>query len=198
MYWALTTPLMTFSLYNDPKANISYGSFTTSGELPDLLSFMNSIKDSNFKVMNRNDDKVFIPKNCLGINAKSKEKDTAKDFIKELLTEETQTEIFGVNALPINKKTFANSFESLKKRAILDEATNHYVIEEGTNKRIIPNEDDINKFISQVEELNVPAKLNKRLLMEAGKQFEAFQKGEISVDDAVNEVVKNLDLYLSE
>ena len=199
---SLLGTLMSSGLYGKQKGNISYGAFKAPTELTEILGFINNNKDGNYKVMNRNNEKVFIPINCIGVNANSENKDTAKEFVKELLTEKSQSEIntFGSFGLPVNKKTIANSYEELKKKGELDKETNHYVVDYGNNanKVIVPNKDDINKLIGQIEELNVAAKLNKRLVLEAGKQFDAFQKGEISVEDAVNGVVKNLDLYLSE
>ena len=195
---SLTKNLLAEYLYTGEKVSIGYGAFADLSELDGVVGLMDSNKDATYKVMNRNDEKVFIPVNCIGINAKSKNKDTAKDFLKELLTEKAQIEINRYRGLSVNKNAITNTPNSLKENAQLDESTNHYVYSIGDIKLVLANEDDVNKLISKIEELNVPAKLNRKLLMEAGKQFEAFQKGEISVDDAVKEVVKNLDLYLSE
>ena len=206
MEWGLTTRLMTYGLYGDEKSSIAYGAFSNSLDLMELLSLMDSNEDASYKVMNSAGKKIFIPIACLGINAKSKNKDTAKDFIKELLTEESQNEITssGLIGLPVNKKAFADNFEALKEKGELDEETNNYVIINDDDKTIIPNEDDVNNFISQIEELDGSAKLNKKLLLKAGKKFNSFQEGEKTIDDAVKEgkkyincAIKKVEKYIN-
>ena len=40
--------------------------------------------------------------------------------------------------------------------------------------------------------------MNRVLLVEVAKQFNEFATGNITLDDAMNTIVDNLDLYLSE
>ena len=89
-----------------------------------------------------------------------------------------------------------------------DEATNHYISgswgwsdDQGNSKEIkmlMPNEDDVNKLLGEIEKLNVATTVNTVLLTEVAKQFDSYALGEISLEDAINTVVDNLDLYLSE
>ena len=89
-----------------------------------------------------------------------------------------------------------------------DEATNHYIQgswgwsdEFGNSKEVnmlIPNDEDVNRLKSEIESLNVAATVNTELLIEVAKQFALYAEGEISLEDAINTVVDNLDLYLSE
>ena len=89
-----------------------------------------------------------------------------------------------------------------------DEATNHYT--NGTMgssdqfgniieiTQFFPNDEDVNRLKGEIESLNVGATVNIELLTEVAKQFASYAEGEISLEDAINTVVDNLDLYLSE
>ena len=89
-----------------------------------------------------------------------------------------------------------------------DEETQHYFggtmgwqDEDGTMhevKQYLPNEEDINRLIGEIESLNVAGTVNRVLLTEVAKQFEAYALGNSSLDDAINTIVDNLDLYLAE
>ena len=89
-----------------------------------------------------------------------------------------------------------------------DEATNHYIKVHGDGEMnleiskevtiLFPNDEDVNRLRGEIESLNVAATVNTVLLTEVAKQFNSYAQGEISLEDAINTVVDNLDLYLSE
>ena len=90
----------------------------------------------------------------------------------------------------------------------LDEATNHYTQgtwgwsdDLGNSKEVsilLPNDEDVSKLRDEIKSLNVGTTVNTVLLTEVAKQFDSYAQGEISLEDAINTVVDNLDLYLSE
>ena len=65
-------------------------------------------------------------------------------------------------------------------------------------KVLLPNDEDVNRLKGEIESLNVGATVNIELLTEVAKQFNSYAQGKISLEDAINTVVDNLDLYLSE
>lgn len=85
---------------------------------------------------------------------------------------------------------------------------NHYIQgtwgysdEFGNSKEVtmlLPNDEDVNKLKFEIENLNVGTTVNSVLLIEVAKQFESYVNGDISLEDSINKVVDNLDLYLSE
>ena len=89
-----------------------------------------------------------------------------------------------------------------------DESKNHYIQgtwgysdEFGNSKGVtmlLPNDEEVNKLKFEIENLNVGTTVNSVLLIEVAKQFESYVNGDISLEDAINKVVDNLDLYLSE
>ena len=64
--------------------------------------------------------------------------------------------------------------------------------------QFFPNDEDVNRLKGEIESLNVGTTVNTVLLTEVAKQFDSYAQGEISLEDAINTVVDNLDLYLSE
>ena len=76
-----------------------------------------------------------------------------------------------------------------------------YSDEFGNSKEVtmlLPNDEDVNKLKFEIENLNVGTTVNSVLLIEVAKQFESYVNGDISLEDSINKVVDNLDLYLSE
>ena len=96
----------------------------------------------------------------------------------------------------------------LGMRHLYDESKNHYIQgtwgysdEFGNSKEVtmlLPNDEDVNKLKFEIENLNVGTTVNSVLLIEVAKQFESYVNGDISLEDSINKVVDNLDLYLSE
>ena len=112
----------------------------------------------------------------------------------------------------INKNSFENAFsiEKIKEGRELefDEATNHYIQgtsgwsdEFGNSKEVnilFPNEEDVNRLKGEIESLNTSTIVNTILLTEVAKQFSSYTQDKVSLEEAINTVVDNLDLYLSE
>ena len=166
----------------------------------------------DYKVLTRGEENIFIPTNLVGINAKGKNKEQAKEIIESLIIGNS-TERYSSEGFSINANTFENAFstEKMKEEGYeleFDEATNHYTQgtwgwgdEFGNSKEVtilLPNDEDVNRLKSEIESLNVAATVNTVLLTEVAKQFNSYAQGKISLEDAINTVVDNLDLYLSE
>lgn len=189
-------------------SSLLYGGLDSSWGYQSLISALITNKDLNYKILTRGDEKVFMPIDVLGINAKGSNKEEAKEFIKELFTDKSQKGYYG-QGITVNKDSFKKEFEIDKEsKPEFDEETQHYFNgtmgwqdESGTMhevKQYMPNEEDINKLIGEIESLNVAGTVNRVLLTEVAKQFEAYALGNSSLDDAINTIVDNLDLYLAE
>lgn len=199
-------------IYEDDPSNLALGGINQSYEFTSLITGMYMNKSLDYKVLTSGEDKIFYPFSKYGVNSNSKNKDLAKDFIKALLSEDVQGKDNGwSDGLPVNKKALKGMFElpsDYKEWYKLDEATNHYISEEytvgsigGEEKKMVdvwPNEDDVNRYLSEVEQATKAPTLNKVLLIEVAKQFEAYVNGESTVETAVKTIVDNLDLYLAE
>ena len=146
------------------------------------------------------------------LNAKGKNKEQAKELVTSLLKGYSRDNYsnngFSIN---LNKLNDAFSVEKMKEDGYeleYDESKNHYIQgtwgysdEFGNSKEVtmlLPNDEDVNKLKFEIENLNVGTTVNSVLLIEVAKQFESYVNGDISLEDSINKVVDNLDLYLSE
>ena len=192
----------------DDASSLMYGGLDSSWGYQSLVTALINNKDLDYKMLTRGDEKVFMPIDALGVNAKGKNKEEAKEFIKELFTDKSQQRYYG-QGITVNKESFKKEFEIDQEwQPEFDEETQHYFggtmgwqDEDGTMhevKQYLPNEEDVNRLIGEVESLNVAGTVNRVLLTEVAKQFEAYALGNSSLDDAINTIVDNLDLYLAE
>lgn len=191
---------------------LALGGLTGSYDYGSMITLLNNSPEIDYKVLSRGEENIFIPSITVGINSKGKNKEQAKEIIKSLITSKSN-EIYSNYGFSININKFKNDFsiERLKEEGYeleFDQATNHYV--QGTTgwsdqfgnskevKVLYPNDEDVNRLRSEIESLNVATTVNTILLKEVAKQFDLYTQGKISLEDAINEVIDNLDLYLSE
>lgn len=191
---------------------LALGGLTGSYDYGSMITLLNNSPEIDYKVLSRGEENIFIPSITVGINSKGKNKEQAKEIIKFLITSKSN-EIYSNYGFSININKFENDFsiERLKEEGYeleFDQATNHYV--QGTTgwsdqfgnskevKVLYPNDEDVNRLRSEIESLNVATTVNTILLKEVARQFDLYTQGKISLEDAINEVIDNLDLYLSE
>ncbi len=60
------------------------------------------------------------------------------------------------------------------------------------------NDDDISRLVNEVDKLNVEPDINMVLLDEVSSQFKKIIEEELDVEEAVLNILKNLELYLAE
>ena len=196
----------------DQSSSLSMGGMSGINDYINLITLLNNNSDIGYKVLTRGEENIFIPSNIVGINAKGKNKEQAKELVTSLLKGYSRDNYsnngFSIN---LNKLNDAFSVEKMKEDGYeleYDESKNHYIQgtwgysdEFGNSKGVtmlLPNDEDVNKLKFEIENLNVGTTVNSVLLIEVAKQFESYVNGDISLEDAINKVVDNLDLYLSE
>lgn len=209
--YSLNPSLYVDSIFMDEEpVQLMFGGIDDGYSYASLVTALYSDKNIGYKVLTRGNENIFMPVESIGVNSKSANKEAAKEFVKEILSETSQTQGWR-RALPVNKLSLQKKFEMEKYEGFepeKDEATNHYILgnmsykdqngNEKEIKQLWPNEEDVNKLMSEIEKVNKAPTINKVLLIEVAKQFELFVQGECSVDEAVNKIVENLDIYLSE
>ena len=212
MQYSLNPSIYADSFLFEDSSILSYGGIDSTDGYSTIITALLNRTDLDYKVLTRGEESIFVPSNIIGVNAKGKNKEEAKDVVKELLSETNQQRMYGYG-LPVNVNTLKSQFDMKQYEENgyemeFDEATNHYISgswgwsdDQGNSKEIkmlMPNEDDVNKLLGEIEKLNVATTVNTVLLTEVAKQFDSYALGEISLEDAINTVVDNLDLYLSE
>ena len=196
----------------EEESLLALGGIAGTFDYQSMVTLLNNSPEMDYKVLTRGEENILIPSNIVGVNAKGKNKEQAKEIIVSLINANSN-EMYSDGGFSINAKEFENAFsiEKLKEQREeleFDEATNHYIggIWEngdvfGNLKRVkvlFPNDEDVNRLKGEIESLNVGATVNTELLTEVAKQFALYAEGEISLDDAINTVIDNLDLYLAE
>ena len=197
-------------MFDEEPASLVFGGLENDHSLSSLVTVLNKDTNINYKVLTRDNENIFIPIDSLGVNAKGKNKESAKAFLKQMLSQDGQSLGYR-RGFPVNKSSFVKKFEmqtSEYYKPEYDEATKHYISGSSATsgpdgvmkefKILWPNEEDVNRLMTEVEKVNVVPTLNKTLLLEVAKQFDLYIKGEITVDEAIDLIVKNLDIYLAE
>ena len=196
----------------DQSSSLSMGGMSGINDYINLITLLNNNSDIGYKILTRGEENIFIPSNIVGINAKGKNKEQAKELVTSLLKGYSRDNYsnngFSIN---LNKLNDAFSVEKMKEDGYeleYDESKNHYIQgtwgysdEFGNSKGVtmlLPNDEEVNKLKFEIENLNVGTTVNSVLLIEVAKQFESYVNGDISLEDSINKVVDNLDLYLSE
>jgi len=167
--------------------------------------------DMTYKLIEGQSSNIFVPKNLVGVNAKSKNKDDAKEFISYLLSEEAQAKN-SYDGIPVNKAAFdkmtiypyADSFvgengepysegQSIGTWGFSDESGNTVEL-----KMYWPTAEYFAEFKKQIETLTTPMTVNDIVLKEVTNAFDTYVSGKGTLDEVVKTISDNIDLILAE
>lgn len=93
------------SIMNESSKKLAVGVISGRDFIEYMYSLSKGNQDISYALINGQTSGVFVPKNLMGINAKSDNKEMAKKFISYLLSEESQSKE-SYDGLPINKAAF--------------------------------------------------------------------------------------------
>lgn len=186
---------------------IAIGSMSYQDSLQSLTSAMRENKEITYKQLPGSLDKVYVPSNIVGINSKSKDMETAKKFLSYLLSTEGQNSVDHYNGFSVNTESFdkgmidPNSIDnpnydpnvSTGGWGIEDENGNEFMLD-----MYWPSAEQIADFKAMINELSTPAYNDSMILTTILKDCIGCILGDDSIDDAVNQVVKDINIYLSE
>lgn len=137
---------------------------------------------------------IFVPMDSVGISAKSQNAETAKRFLKWLISADSTLS----EGWPVNKKDFADGM--VKEDYV---TTGHIDVEEDTGDKysfesVWPEKDDFEEFRRLAESLDTPCVtdeiVNRTVLTEGSE----FLQGNKSLEEAVDNIMSSLNLYMSE
>lgn len=185
---------------------IAYGNMAGTSSLEDIASIMRKDTDITYKALPGSVQNVYVPSDVIGINAKSKNMDTAKDFYEYALSADGQKAIDSYSGFPINKERFDASLvdpdagsedydpnESKGGWGITDENGNDIFVD-----RYWPTDDQITELKNLIDSLEMPSYGDYTILSTIMKDSMNSIIGDTSVDDAVDQIVKDINIYLSE
>lgn len=190
------TGCMDFLMGNCKIAHSNIASMQSLAEICTL----NAQKNLAYKLMPAGDDHIFVPKLIAGINSKSSQTDSAREFISFLFSQKTQQTSQG-SGLPVNRAAFeknlgdAQSMESYNTWSMMDEDGNYQEYELHVTQ---PSQEEREHFTQLVESLDTPcltdAVMRELVIEQAGNCL----KGDLTVEEAVHTIEQKMNLYLAE
>lgn len=138
-----------------------------------------------------NTSNFFKPESIVGINSKSKNTENAKKFI-EFLYQDTTQEINNYGGYPVNKTAFLKAQETPS-----DSRMSGLNLGRTTPYRW-PSKDEFKTFNQLVESLNTPTFTNRIVVDMIYKNAEKYINGSGTIDEAMEQIMQKLNLYLSE
>ncbi|MCH5296713.1 MAG: carbohydrate ABC transporter substrate-binding protein [Ruminococcus sp.] len=142
--------------------------------------------DYNYALMNSSAGNIYLPMNIAGINSNSSNKEMAKEFIRTLLSENVQTLAENDGAEPVNKVAFKSDLNG------------DYNIDMGSLKLKSLTDDEKSKLIALTESLDTPVNRDITIKNTIFEQLESCFNGSILLDEAEENIINKLELYLNE
>lgn len=141
-------------------------------------------------------ENVYIPANILGINAKSKMAESARDFVKLMLSDELQQtdnrDGFSVNTAALN--AIANEYdENLYMGIVGGEYDRNEKLSGG-----MPTPDEKKGFLELCATVRTPYKEDKMLTEMIMNEAQGYFTGEKDIAEAISDIKEATRLYLSE
>lgn len=185
---------------------IAYGKMAGSYGLQELGSVMRKDADLTYKSLPGSLKNVYVPSDVMAVNAKSKNMDTAKEFFEYAMSADGQKAIDAYNGFKVNKESFDASLvdpdagtEGYDPNASkggwgsTDANGNEYYID-----MYWPTDDQIAQLKELVDSLDTPAYGDNTILTTILNDCMGCIIGDDSIDDDVAQVVKDINIYLSE
>jgi ABC-type glycerol-3-phosphate transport system substrate-binding protein len=194
---------------SDEDGNGSENGFTLVGN-PGMLSLGNALSPSEFgmielvraitgedltyKPLSFGGTKTFEPGTVMGVNAKSKDIDAAKDFLRFMLSEGIQGTDQGTG-LPVSSAAFAAALEQSKELGtdFVDERGKAHDYSNDTFVK--PTVDD---YVALIKSLDTAISDDLVVRDIIFSQLQAYLNGTASLDDTVKNISQKLNLYLAE
>lgn len=135
--------------------------------------------------------KFFKPESIVGINSKSKNTENAKKFI-EFLYQETTQEIKNYDGYPVNRTAFLKAQETPSDSMMSDLNMGR------TTPYRWASKDEFKSLNQLVESLNTPTFTNRIVVDMIYENAEKYINRSGTIDEAMDQIMQKLNLYLSE
>lgn len=185
---------------------ISLGNLNGTDGLQYISSAIRNDPDITYKLMPGYVENVYVPSNIIGINSKSKDMESSKAFLTYLMGAEGQKSLGSYNGFPVNIEAFDQSMinpyineewydpdESMGGIGTTDENGNELNLE-----LYWPNDDEIATLKNMLGQLSTPAYNDSTILTTILNDCIGCILSDQSIDEAVDKVIKDINIYLSE
>lgn len=197
--WYADTGMHTLE-YASGKERLLFGELSgVDFRYSEITSMFKTInQEMDIAVLNGLAENVFVPNTILGINAAGEHKEAAKDFVMSMLDTELQNQPLGMG-FPVNREAME---EELHKREG-DEVNGmiSWQDEDGNDSTLEiswPEADQLNKLEEMIESLDTPASADENVRDVVVELGVSALNGEMEIDEAVNEILNRIQIYLAE
>lgn len=179
-------------------AKIVFGTSSGFGSISQISSAIQQRGSGIWGLMNGQVTNVFAPSAIVGISERAENPDAARVFVKYLLSQEVQALEMG-SGFPVNRKAIQQLIEQQRnsKEWILSSS------DPNTGDVIdfyvkAASEEELEKFRKLLETLEIP-ELTDQTIVETVKEFTlSCAAGEISQEEALENIISRVQLYLAE
>ncbi len=176
--------------------NVDLGYVSSLADVSRVLGTVNNRDDISYKYFSGNGEKLFLPGNVVAVNSKSKNKKMAKEIVSDILKNEYfNSDTEGI--FTTNKKLLENSFQINKDKGIGSIGIGN---EDG--EVLIPikwlDNENYNYIIDTINSLEGSIDTNTIALdpiLDYGKKYIL---GDMSIDETLNKISKDLNIKLEE
>ncbi|MCI8364051.1 MAG: hypothetical protein HFG34_03755 [Eubacterium sp.] len=179
------------------KCKIAFGSMAGLYDLQQMCSTWKQTK-ADYCLMNQDRVKSYIPSLMAGVT-EGENTELAKEFVKELLGKKAASDSDG---FPVNKAAYDEICQEKMDDPRVKDGSSVSFNGPGGEKYgyefINLRQSDIDKMTGIIEGLEKPAMTNRVIQEFVLEQGEKYLKGDQSLEEAVEAVMKKVNLYLAE
>ena len=166
-------------------------------EVTSVMKVLN--EELNVSVLSGLSQNVFIPHTVMGVNAAGTNRETAEDFVMSMIGAEMQKQPLGMG-FPVNREAME---EELQRRSGDGEEAGYvsWMDEDGNMGELEitwPTEEQLKELEAMIESLDTPASTDENVREAVAESGVSALNGEKSVDEAVNEIINKVQIYLAE
>lgn len=176
---------------------VAFGSIAGLGDLQQMCSARGQSK-ADYCLLNQDRVKSYIPSLMAGVTA-GENTDLAKEFVKELLGKKIVSDSDG---FPVNKGAYHEICqEKMDDPKVKDGTCIAFGSQDGEQngyEYVNLKQSDIDKMTGIIEGLEKPAMTNRVIQELVLEQGEKYLKGDQSLEETVEAVIKKVNLYLAE
>ena len=196
----MSLPTIDYMGFANNQVLFGLGGLQSLDSLSSVYSAANYVEGASYGLQPGLSKNVYCPSMTMGANTKSVQQDVAKEFIKNMLTSQTQ-EIGANGGIPVNKAAFSklqenpysDSAESGVSVGITDASGMSFTLEISW-----PPQEDFEKLKGWINSLDTPSVADKTIKEAIMEEAANCLNGTSTVDVCAGKIMQKVNLYLSE
>ncbi len=164
-------------------------------------AILERLENGTYGLMPGQAKNVFVPAVIMGISSKSNQTETAQQFVKYMFAKDAQI-ISQSGGFPVQREAFLSVIDGHQyegKDSMMGVSVEGLAEDEVIKYEMSPTpQEEIKKFTELVESLTTPALQDDVIKEAVTEQGTKVLKGEQSPEEAVNEIMQKVKIYLAE